>query len=141
MLSWEFLRKSSELARRVLANQRTCTRALLTQSEGPDPLPVAASLSRSSFGGSNNGDHKSGDALLKFLLRSVASGVVIVGTSLSFSNWYPSLVDKCSFVSFADSADDAAWVSSDDLLPHKKKKRFLFGGTSVIFFFTYNFGF
>lgn len=132
MLSWEFLRKSSELARRVLANQRTCTRALLTQSEGPDPLPVAASLSRSSFGGSNNGEHKSGDALLKFLLRSVASGVVIVGTSLSFSNWYPSLVDKCSFVSFADSADDAAWVSSDDLLPHKKKKRFLFGAYEQI---------
>ena len=125
MFSWEFLRKSLELARRVLANQRTSTRALLKQSEGSNPLPVAASLSRSSFGGSNNGDRKSGDALLKFLLRSVASGVVIVGSSLSFSNWYPSLVDKCSFVSFADSADDAAWVSSDDLLPHKKKKRFL----------------
>jgi len=141
MFSWEFLRKSLELARRVLANQRTSTRALLKQSEGSNPLPVAASLSRSSFGGSNNGDRKSGDALLKFLLRSVASGVVIVGSSLSFSYWYPSLVDKCSFVSFADSTDDAAWVSSEDLLPHKKKKRFLFGGTSVIFFFTYNFGF
>ncbi|KAI9378597.1 hypothetical protein POPTR_018G118008v4, partial [Populus trichocarpa] len=127
MFSWEFLRKSLELARRVLANQRTSTRALLKQSEGSNPLPVAASLSRSSFGGSNNGDRKSGDALLKFLLRSVASGVVIVGSSLSFSYWYPSLVDKCSFVSFADSTDDAAWVSSEDLLPHKKKKRFLFG--------------
>ncbi|KAH8481742.1 hypothetical protein H0E87_029292, partial [Populus deltoides] len=127
LFSWEFLRKSLELARRVLANQRTSTRALLKQSEGSNPLPVAASLSRSSFGGSNNGDRKSGDALLKFLLRSVASGVVIVGSSLSFSYWYPSLVDKCSFVSFADSADDAAWVSSEDLLPHKKKKRFHFG--------------
>ncbi|KAJ6857458.1 Calcium-binding EF hand family protein [Populus alba x Populus x berolinensis] len=127
MFSWEFLRKSLELARRVLANQRTSTRALLKQSEGSNPLPVAASLSRSSFGGSNNGDRKSGDALLKFLLRSVASGVVIVGSSLSFSYRYPSLVDKCSFVSFADSADDAAWVSSEDLLPHKKKKRFHFG--------------
>ncbi|KAJ6435692.1 hypothetical protein OIU84_000825 [Salix udensis] len=88
---------------------------------------MAASLSRSSFGGSNNGGHKSGDAFLKFLLRSVASGVVIAGSSLSFSYWYSSSVDKCSFVSFADSADDAAWVSSDDLLPQKKKKRFLFG--------------
>ncbi|KAJ6958349.1 hypothetical protein NC653_040104 [Populus alba x Populus x berolinensis] len=107
MFSWEFLRKSLELARRVLANQRTSTRALLKQSEGSNPLPVAASLSRSSFGGSNNDDRKSGDALLKFLLKAVASGVVIVGSSLSFSNWYPSL------------------VSSDDLLPHKKKKRFL----------------
>nr|TKS11564.1 hypothetical protein D5086_0000072080 [Populus alba] len=113
MFSWEFLRKSLELARRVLANQRTSTRALLKQSEGSNPLPVAASLSRSSFGGSINGD--------------LASGVVIVGSSLSFSYRYPSLVDKCSFVSFADSADDAAWVSSDDLLPHKKKKRFLLG--------------
>ncbi|KAJ6296246.1 hypothetical protein OIU78_024149 [Salix suchowensis] len=127
MFSREFLRKSSQLARRVPANQRTCARTLFKQSEGSDSLPVAVSLSRSSFGGSNNGDHKSGDALLKFLLRSVASGVVIIGSSLSFSYWYPSLVDKCSFVSFADSADDAAWVSTDDLLPHKKKKRFLFG--------------
>ncbi|KAJ6355168.1 hypothetical protein OIU77_005709 [Salix suchowensis] len=127
MFSREFLRKSSQLARRVPANQRTCARTLFKQSEGSDSLPVGASLSRSSFGGSNNGDHKSGDALLKFLLRSVASGVVIIGSSLSFSYWYPSLVDKCSFVSFADSADDAAWVSTDDLLPHKKKKRFLFG--------------
>ena len=141
MFSREFLRKSSQLARRVPANQRTCARTLFKQSEGSDSLPVAASLSRSSFGGSNNGDHKSGDALLKFLLRSVASGVVIIGSSLSFSYWYPSLVDKCSFLSFADCADDAAWVSTDDLLPHKKKKRFLFGGTSVIFLFTYNFGF
>ncbi|KAG5226012.1 Calcium-binding EF hand family protein [Salix suchowensis] len=127
MFSREFLRKSSQLARRVPANQRTCARTLLKQSEGSDSLPVAASLSRSSFGGSNNGDHKSGEAFLKFLLRSVASGVVIIGSSLSFSYWYPSLVDKCSFVSFADSADDAAWVSTDDLLLHKKKKRFLFG--------------
>nr|TKR97194.1 hypothetical protein D5086_0000214170 [Populus alba] len=118
MFSWEFLRKSLELARRVLANQRTSTRALLKQSEGSNPLPVAASLSRSSFGGSNNGD--------------LASGVVIVGSSLSFSYRYPSLVDKCSFVSFADSADDAAWVSSDDLLPHKKKKRFLLGAYEQI---------
>ncbi|KAJ6435703.1 hypothetical protein OIU84_000836 [Salix udensis] len=127
MFSREFLRKSSQLVRRVPANQRTCARTLFKQSEGSDSLPVAASLSRSSFGGSNNGDHKSGEAFLKFLLRSVASGVVIIGSSLSFSYWYPSLVDKCSFVSFADSADDAAWVSTDDLLPHKKKKRFLFG--------------
>ncbi|KAB5514598.1 hypothetical protein DKX38_028504 [Salix brachista] len=127
MFSREFLRKSSQLARRVPANQRTCARTLFKQSEGSDSLSVAASLSRSSFGGSNNGDHKSGDAFLKFLLRSVASGVVIAGSSLSFSYWYPSSVDKCSFVSFADSADDATWVSSDDLLPHKKKKRFFFG--------------
>ncbi|KAJ6731833.1 CALCIUM UPTAKE PROTEIN MITOCHONDRIAL [Salix purpurea] len=127
MFSREFLRKSSQLARRVPANQRTCARTLFKQSEGSDSLPVAASLSRSSFGGSNNGDHKSGEAFLKFLLRSVASGVVIIGSSLSFSYWYPSLVDKCSFVSFADCANDAAWVSTDDLLPHKKKKRFLFG--------------
>ncbi|KAJ6759080.1 EF HAND DOMAIN FAMILY A1A2-RELATED [Salix koriyanagi] len=127
MFSREFLRKSSQLARRVPANQRTCARTLFKQSEGSDSLPVAASLSRSSFGESNNGDHKSGEAFLKFLLRSVASGAVIAGSSLSFSYWYPSTVDKCSFVSFADSADDAAWVSSDDLLPHKKKKRFLFG--------------
>nr|XP_034895349.1 receptor-like protein 15 [Populus alba] len=110
------VRKSLELARRVLANQRTSTRALLKQSEGSNPLPVAASLSRSSFGGSNNDDRKSGDALLKFLLKAVASGVVIVGSSLSFSNWYPSL------------------VSSDDLLPHKKKKRFLYSYRRRVFF-------
>ena len=141
MFSREFLGKSSQLARWVPANQRTCAITLFKQSEGSNSLPVAASLSRSSFGGSNNGGHKSGDAFLKFLLRSVASGVVIACSNLSFSYWYPSSVDKCSFVSFADSADDAAWVSRDDLLPHKKKKRFLFGGTSVIFLFTYNFGF
>ncbi|CAK7338562.1 unnamed protein product [Dovyalis caffra] len=118
MFSWEFLRKSSELGRRVLVNQRTCTRRLFKQSEGSD------SLSRSSFGGSNHGGPKSRDALLKFLLRSVASGVVIVGSSY----WYPSLVNKSSSVSFADSADDAAWMSNDDLLPPTKQKRFLFGG-------------
>ncbi|KAI5557391.1 hypothetical protein BDE02_18G100600 [Populus trichocarpa] len=164
MLSWEFLRKSSELAGRVLANQRTCTRALLTQSEGPDPLPVAASLSRSSFGGSNNGDHKSGDALLKFLLRSVASslstssfggsnngdhksgdallkfllrsvasGVVIVGSSLSFSNWYPSLVDKCSLICFFRRQCRCQVM----IFFHTRRRK----GSSVIFFFTYNFGF
>jgi hypothetical protein len=133
MLSWEFLRKSSELAGRVLANQRTCTRALLTQSEGPDPLPVAASLSRSSFGGSNNGDRKSGDALLKFLLRSVASGVVIVGSSLSFSNWYPSLVDKCSLICFFRRQCRCQVM----IFFHTRRRK----GSSVIFFFTYNFGF
>lgn len=129
MISRASLSKSSQPINRIFTNQQLCIRQFFNQSKGSVSSSSPSSL-RPSFDGFSYGhdQKKSGDTSFKFLLRSISSGVLIVGSSLGFGYSYSSLVDENSFVSFAEAAaNDAVWESNDDLLLPKKKHRFLFG--------------
>ncbi|KAJ8768228.1 hypothetical protein K2173_021168 [Erythroxylum novogranatense] len=78
-------------------------------------------------GRTRNDEHKSGNEIPKFLLRSFTSGAVIAGSCLGFSYWYSPSVHKNSFLSFAESRTDAILASNDDHVPTQKKQKFLFG--------------
>ncbi|OMO65177.1 Calcium-binding EF-hand [Corchorus capsularis] len=127
MFSLPSLRKSSPLIKPVLANQRSSSgvRPLFSQPQGS--ASSSSSLSKPLSGGSGSGENKStGDELLLFLLRSVSSGVLIVGSSFC--------LDRNSFVSFADAPKGAtSSIDGDDdqfqleHSIHQKKSKFLFG--------------
>ncbi|OMO80257.1 Calcium-binding EF-hand [Corchorus olitorius] len=100
MFSLPSLRKSSPLIKPVLASQRSSSgvRPLFSQPQGS--ASSSSSLSKPLSGGSGSGhENKSGEELLLFLLRSVSSGVLIVGSSFC--------LDRNSFVSFADAPKGA----------------------------------
>ncbi|CAN0901104.1 Calcium uptake protein, mitochondrial [Linum grandiflorum] len=83
----------------------------------------------------NNGNEDHG--LLRFLFRSVSSGVAVVGSSLGLGYWYSSEVDHSGFVSYAEgtaaiTADESAWTTTTNisLSPSsstKTERRFIFG--------------
>ncbi|XWS17060.1 hypothetical protein CRYUN_Cryun33cG0035400 [Craigia yunnanensis] len=83
MFSLPSIRNPSTLIKPVLANQRSnSVRPVFNQSQ--DSGSSSPSFLKPSFGGSGSGEKKSGDELLLLLLRSISSGVLIVGSSLSF---------------------------------------------------------
>ncbi|XP_020537831.1 calcium uptake protein, mitochondrial-like [Jatropha curcas] len=126
MFSRTSVKKSFNSITQIYTNQeKLCTRQFFNQSKGS----VSASSSlRPSFDGSSYGhDQENGDAFFKLLLRSVSSGVLIIGSGLGLGYWYHSLADKNSLVSFAEAANGTVWRSNEDLLLPKKKHRFLFG--------------
>ena len=121
-------RKSSPLIKPLLANQRfNIVRPVFSQSQ--DFGSSSLSLLKPSFGGSGSGDKKSGEGLLLLLLlRSISSGVLIVGSSLGFCYLSHSF-DRNSLVSFADAPNEA--IDGDAQFEHaipQKKSKFLFGG-------------
>ncbi|XP_021277153.1 calcium uptake protein, mitochondrial-like [Herrania umbratica] len=131
MFSLPSLRKSLLLIKPVLSNQRsnTIVRPVFNQSQGSGLS--SSSLVKPSFGGSGSGDNKSGEQLLLLLLRSVSSGVLIIGSSLGFSYLSHSSFDRNSLVSFADAPKEATWaMNGDDRFEHaipQKKSKFLVG--------------
>ncbi|WRX34153.1 hypothetical protein QQP08_026640 [Theobroma cacao] len=131
MFSLPSLRKSSLLIKPVRSNQRsnTAVRPVFNQPQGSGSSSLG--LVKPSFGGSGSRDNKSGEQLLLFLLRSVSSGVLIVGSSLGFSYFAHSSFDRNSLASFADAPKDATWATNgDDRFEHaipQKKPKFLVG--------------
>ncbi|XWS73010.1 hypothetical protein CRYUN_Cryun02cG0089200 [Craigia yunnanensis] len=115
--------KSSPLIKPALANQRSnSVRPVFNQSQ--DSGSSSLRLLKPSFGGPGSGDKKGGKELLLLLLRSISSGVLIVGSSLGFCYLSHSF-DRNSLVSFADAPNGGA-IDGD--APQKKSK-FLFGET------------
>ncbi|KAK6248303.1 hypothetical protein QUC31_019868 [Theobroma cacao] len=131
MFSLPSLRKSSLLIKPVRSNQRsnTAVRPVFNQPQGSGSSSLG--LVKPSFGGSGSRDNKSGEQLLLFLLRSVSSGVLIVGSSLGFSYFAHSSFDRNSLASFADAPKEATWATNgDDRFEHaipQKKPKFLVG--------------
>ena len=83
MFSLPSLRKSSTLIKPVLANQHSnSVRPVFNQSQ--DSGSSSPSFLKPSFGGSGSSEKKNGEELLLLLLRSISSGVLIVGSSLGF---------------------------------------------------------
>ncbi|CAN1172252.1 Calcium uptake protein, mitochondrial [Linum perenne] len=138
------LRKSSQLIHLEFPNLRFFThRRNFDQfsSEGSASSSVSSSSSSSSSSlivSSQSICHDGNeDGLLKFFLRSVSSGVAVVGSSLGFGYWYSSEVDRSGFVSYADgttaiSTGESAWETTTNisLSPSsstKPERRFIFG--------------
>ncbi|XP_050213497.1 calcium uptake protein, mitochondrial-like [Mercurialis annua] len=107
-------RKSSQYINRVFKNQQLFTQFINTSSSSPSS---SCSLKQCFDGSSYGRDHKKGraDALLKFLLSSVSSGAVVIGSICLYS----SLNDKGFLVSFSESANN-------EPLPSRGTKKFLF---------------
>lgn len=133
MFSLTSLRKlgSALIRPPVLANQRYSNsfRPVFYQSQVDSAGSSLPSLFKPSFGGS--GEKQSGtEEVLQLLLRSICSGVLIVGSSLGFCYL------SHSGVSFSDPPNGAnTWpTSSDDDVAQfehsnpQKKSKFLFGG-------------
>lgn len=137
MLSCSSLRKSSPSIHQVVALQRFNTRHLFNQSQ-PSTSSFSSSLSSSpsSFRGSAYDDSKSRGSGFSLFMRSVSAGIVIVGSSLGFCQWFssPSSLNTNSFISFSDWPKDTTWAPNhDEPFRHsksEKKSKFLFGGTS-----------
>lgn len=93
-----------------------------------DPLISSSSSnggwSKSSYYNTSNNNNKSngkGYSAVESLLRSLSSGVVVIGSSLGFCYW-SSFTDSNSFLAYADS--QAQFTDTIE-----KKPKFLFGGT------------
>ncbi|CAL1358957.1 unnamed protein product [Linum trigynum] len=133
MFSRATLIKSSKLIRRDLPSPRFFTRRIFDQSplESSVSVPsLAAASSSSSANGNKNGERES----VKSFVRSISSGVAILGSSLGLGYWYSSEVDRNGFVSYAEgaTADALEWTTSANLsLPSpdssEPKRRFIFG--------------
>ncbi|XP_022731041.1 calcium uptake protein, mitochondrial-like isoform X1 [Durio zibethinus] len=125
MFSLPSLRKSAPLIKPVvLANQRpNSVRPVFNQSQDSGSSPLSL-LKPSSGGSGSGGDNKSREELLLSLLRSISSGVLIVGSSLGFCCL------SHSGVSLADAPSGATWATDanaqfGEAIP-QKKSRFLF---------------
>lgn len=138
MFSLPSLRKSSALIKQVVANQRSnSVRPVFNQSKdsASSSSPFLSLLQKlSSAGGSTAaGDKNSGGDQL---LRSVSTGVLIVGSTLGFCYFSRSSFDSNSWVSFADAPKGATWATDSvaDQFKHgipDKKSKYLFGGSLV----------
>lgn len=94
---------------------------------------LSSSVGRFGYGGSHNGRSGS-DKTLDLLLRSVSSGVLILGTSLGFSYWSSSSLDPNSYVSYADNCPkEAAFAIGEDT---NKTQFSLFDGTLFVSLFS-----
>lgn len=92
-----------------------------------------SSVGRFGYGGSHNGRSGS-DKTFDLLLRSVSSGVLILGTSLGFSYWSSSSLDPNSYVSYADNyPKEAAFAIGEDT---NKTQFSLFDGTLFVSLFS-----
>ncbi|XVF88262.1 hypothetical protein PTKIN_Ptkin19aG0035700 [Pterospermum kingtungense] len=126
MFSLPSLRKGSALIRPVLANHRsTSFRPVFYQSQD-SAGSSSPSFFKPSFGGSGSGEKKSGEELFLYLLRSISSGVLIVGSSLGFCYL------SHSGVSFSDSPNGGTtWAkhgaSQFEQSITQKESKFLFG--------------
>ncbi|XP_068342709.1 calcium uptake protein, mitochondrial-like [Pyrus communis] len=75
---------------------------------------LSSSVGRFGYGGRHNGRSGS-DKTFDLLMRSVSSGVLILGTSLGFSYWSSSSLDPNSYVSYADNCPkEAAFAIGED---------------------------
>ncbi|XP_030954695.1 calcium uptake protein, mitochondrial-like isoform X2 [Quercus lobata] len=135
MLSCASLRKSSPSIYQVVALHRFNTRHLFNQSQAStssSSSPSSLSSSPGSFRGSGYDDSKSRGSGFSLFVRSVSAGLVIVGSSLGFCQWFssPSL-NTNSFLSFSDWPKDTTWAPNhDDPFRHSKaenKSKYLFG--------------
>nr|XP_023885300.1 calcium uptake protein, mitochondrial-like [Quercus suber]POE69739.1 calcium uptake protein, mitochondrial [Quercus suber] len=136
MLSCASLRKSSPSIHQVVALHRFNTRHLFNQSQAStssSSSPSSFSSSPSSFRGSGYDDSTSRGSGFSLLVRSVSAGLVIVGSSLGFCQWFssPSSLNTNSFLSFSDWPKDTTWAPNhDDPFRHskaEKKSKYLFG--------------
>lgn len=125
MFSWASLIRLRRSLHRAASIQRlNSTRTLFIQSQ----RPTSSSTSTSINGGLRYGDHKGHD--FDSFLRSISSGVVVVGSTLGF--WYWSSLSSSSgdnsLHSFAD------YATEDDQFHQQygpqKKSSFLFNGNT-----------
>ncbi|CAL8172680.1 unnamed protein product [Prunus armeniaca] len=130
MFSWG---KSSRSIHRVVFDvQRLSSRPLFNKSQpsfvssspsssspsssSSSSSSLSSSVGRFGYDGNYNGRSGSSEDTFNFFLRSVSSGVLILGTSIGFSYWSSSYLDPNSFVSFADNCpkEATAWAIGDD---------------------------
>ncbi|CAL9028173.1 unnamed protein product [Prunus brigantina] len=131
MFSWG---KSSRYIHRVVFDvQRLSSRPLFNKSQpsfvssspsssspssssSSSSSSLSSSVGRFGYDGNYNGRSGSSEDTFNFFLRSVSSGVLILGTSIGFSYWSSSYLDPNSFVSFADNCpkEATAWAIGDD---------------------------
>ena len=109
--------------RRFQLSLRLRTRKLCSQSQRPISSPSSSSSSLRSFGGSGSYGGNRGKDLESFL-RSITSGVVVVGSTLGF--WYWSSLSSPGANSLQSFAD---YASEDQLQKnYENKSKFLFNG-------------
>ncbi|PQM42022.1 calcium uptake protein 1 mitochondrial-like [Prunus yedoensis var. nudiflora] len=87
-----------------------------SSSSSSSSSSLSSSVGRLGYDGNYNGRSGSSEDTFNFFLRSVSSGVLILGTSIGFSYWSSSYLDPNSFVSFADNCpkEATAWAIGDD---------------------------
>ncbi|XP_050272084.1 calcium uptake protein, mitochondrial-like isoform X3 [Quercus robur] len=136
MLSCASLRKSSPSIYQVVALHRFNTRHLFNQSQAStssSSSPSSLSSSPGSFRGSGYDDSKSRGSGFSLFVRSFSAGLVIVGSSLGFCQWFssPSSLNTNSFLSFSDWPKDTTWAPNHDdpfrQSKAEKKSKYLFG--------------
>ncbi|KAJ7969213.1 calcium uptake protein 1-like, mitochondrial-like [Quillaja saponaria] len=113
MLSRASIKKLQPSILQTTTNQRLKAQSLFSKSQGCTSSSSSSSLS--SISESRYDGNKGGASYFTSFMRSVSSGVVIVGSSLGFYYWSSfSSPDVKPFLSFADYPRETAWATNED---------------------------